>query len=56
MAIAFAAGSEEFAASMGGRARLVLWDHLYHETHNEPEKAQVLKTTIDWMDEQLKQK
>ncbi len=55
-AIAFPAGSEEFAAAMGGRAKLVLWDHLYHETHNEPEKAEVLKTTIRWMDERLKQK
>ncbi len=53
-AIAFPSGSKEFAAALGGKARLVLWDNLYHETHNEPEKAEVFKTAIQWMDEQLK--
>ena len=55
-AIAFPAGSEEFAAAMGGRAKLVLWDNLFHETHNELEKVEVLKKSIEWMDEQLKHK
>jgi alpha-beta hydrolase superfamily lysophospholipase len=26
------------------------WDGLYHELHNEPEQAQVIRTMIDWMD------
>jgi alpha-beta hydrolase superfamily lysophospholipase len=52
--IAYPSGSQEFAASLGGRARLVLWENLYHETHNEPEKAEVLKMAMDWMDEQLR--
>ncbi len=52
--IAFPSSSEEFAAGAQGKARLILWDHLYHEIHNEPEKSQVLKTAIDWMDERLK--
>jgi alpha-beta hydrolase superfamily lysophospholipase len=55
-ALAFPSGSEEFAAALGGKAKLVLWDGLYHETHNEPEKAEVFKTAIEWMDERLKRK
>ena len=51
--ISYPSGSQEFAAALGGKAKLVLWDGLYHEIHNEPEKAEVLKTTIQWMDEQL---
>lgn len=53
--IAFPSSSEEFATALNGKARLVLWDRLYHEIHNEPEKARVLKTATDWMDERLKQ-
>jgi len=26
-----------------------LWDGLYHETHNEPEKAEVIGTMVDWV-------
>ena len=54
--IAFPSGSKEFAAALGDKAKLVLWNDLYHETHNEPEKAQVLKTAVDWMDERLQGK
>jgi len=25
------------------------WDQLYHETHNEPEKEQVIRCTLDWI-------
>ncbi len=28
-----------------------IWEGLYHETHNEPEKAQVLQTMVDWLDQ-----
>ena len=52
--IAFPSGSQEFAAGAGDRATLVLWKGLYHETHNELNKAEVLQTTIRWMDEHLK--
>lgn len=31
-----------------------LWEGFYHELHNEPEKAQVLKTMTDWLDQELK--
>ena len=35
------------------RARQI-WEGLYHEIHNEPEKADVLKVMIDWLDSQIK--
>lgn len=30
------------------------WDGYFHELHNEPEKAEVLKTMIDWLDQELR--
>lgn len=30
-----------------------IWDGFYHETHNEPQKSQVLQTMIDWLDQQV---
>jgi len=33
---------------------LKLWESLYHELHNEPEKAEVLAFIIEWLDKQLK--
>ncbi len=32
----------EFAAQAGPRCALKMWDGLYHETHNEPERNQVI--------------
>ncbi len=52
-AIAFPSSSEEFAKAAGAKATLVLWKDLYHETHNELNKAEVIQTTIRWMDEHL---
>ncbi|MFZ6030339.1 MAG: alpha/beta hydrolase [Chloroflexota bacterium] len=51
--LVFARGSEEFAARTP-RATLKLWDGLYHEVHNEPEKETVLADIARWMDGQLK--
>jgi alpha-beta hydrolase superfamily lysophospholipase len=51
--IAFPSSSQEFAAALGNKATLVLWKGMYHETHNELDKAQVLNTAIHWMDEHL---
>jgi acylglycerol lipase len=51
--LAFPSSSEEFAQAAGKKATLVLWKDMYHETHNELEKAQVLQTAIQWMDKQL---
>jgi alpha-beta hydrolase superfamily lysophospholipase len=32
---------------------LKLWDGMYHEVHNEPEKEQVIQFMIDWLDRHL---
>jgi acylglycerol lipase len=52
--IAYPSSSQEFAAALGDKATLVLWEDMYHETHNELKKAEVLQTIIKWMDEHLK--
>jgi len=49
-------GSEEFArlaSETNKDVTLKLWDGLYHELHNEPEKADVFKFMIDWLDGHL---
>lgn len=46
-------GSREFAAQAPGDCSLQAWAGLYHETHNEPEKEQVLQFAIDWLDAHL---
>ena len=45
-----ARGSEQFLAQVPGDKTLNLYDGYYHETHNEPESAQVLADTIAWLD------
>jgi alpha-beta hydrolase superfamily lysophospholipase len=52
--IAYPSSSIEFAAGLGDRCRLVLWDGMLHELHNEPRQAEVLKTMTDWLDGQLR--
>ncbi len=47
--IAYAIGSQEFAASVRSDCTLKLWDGLTHEIHNEPEKDQVLAYLKDWL-------
>ena len=44
-----APASQEFAAKVRGDCTLKLWEGFYHETHNEPEKAEVLDFMIDWL-------
>jgi alpha-beta hydrolase superfamily lysophospholipase len=51
--LAAAQASRDFAAQAGARATLKLWEGLYHETHNEPEKAEVLAYLIHWLDQHL---
>lgn len=53
-AIAYPSGSNEFAAPLREKCKLVLFDNGYHELHNEPEKSQVFKTMMDWMDNEVK--
>ena len=48
--IAFVRGSQELAALVPNKCTLKLWDGLFHETHNEPEKEQVLAYMIGWLD------
>lgn len=51
--IAYFSGSEDFAKLVregGCDVTLRLWDDLYHEVHNEPEKAEVFQFMIDWLD------
>jgi acylglycerol lipase len=55
--IAYSSGSENFAklvSEAGGDVTFKLWDDLYHEVHNEPEKAEVFKFMIQWLDKHLK--
>lgn len=52
-AIAFVSGSEEFARLIRQDCTLKIWPGLWHETHNEPEKDQVLAYALGWLDSQL---
>jgi len=51
--IAFASGTEAFAAQVPGDVTLTLYDGLTHECHNEPEKATVLADVVAWLDAHL---
>jgi acylglycerol lipase len=51
--IAFPSSSTEFAAPLKDKCTLMLWDGLYHEVHNEPEKVDVLNAMTIWMDARL---
>jgi alpha-beta hydrolase superfamily lysophospholipase len=54
--IAYPSGSTEFARRVraaGGDVTLKLWDGLYHEVHNEPEKSEVFKFMVAWLDKHL---
>jgi alpha-beta hydrolase superfamily lysophospholipase len=51
--ISYTSGSEDFVnlvREAGKDVTLKLWDGLYHEVYNEPEKAEVLKYMIAWLD------
>ncbi len=54
--LTYPSGTEDFAklvSAAGGDVTLKLWDDLYHEVHNEPEKAEVFKFMIEWLDRHL---
>lgn len=53
--LAYPSSSTEFAAALSARCTLVLWDGAYHELHNEPEKVEVFKTMMMWMDARLRE-
>ena len=44
-----AAATQEFAGKVRGDCTLKIWDGFYHETHNEPEKAEVLGFMVAWI-------
>jgi acylglycerol lipase len=48
--ITSAEASREFAQRSDANCTLKIWDGLYHEIHNEPEKQEVLAYMIRWMD------
>jgi len=43
----------EFAGKIKENCTLKIWDGLYHEIHNEPEKEEVFKFLIDWLDKEV---
>lgn len=47
--ITSAAASQVFAQAVGERCVFELWDGLYHELHNEPEKELVFSFILDWL-------
>lgn len=47
--LAFPCGSQEFA-TLAPNTTLKLWEGLYHEIHNEPEKEHVLRYALDWLE------
>ncbi len=51
--LAYASGSEELAALVPGDCTLKLWEDLYHEIHNEPEKEEVFAYLKNWLDIKL---
>ncbi len=45
--------SEEFCQRAGKRCTFRAWDGLYHEIHNEPQKEEVYRTVIAWLESRL---
>ncbi len=43
----------EFADKIKENCTLKIWDGLYHEIHNEPEKEEVFKFLIDWLNKEV---
>jgi alpha-beta hydrolase superfamily lysophospholipase len=41
--------SWQFARLAGGHCQLKIWDGLYHEIHNEPEKQEVFDDILAWL-------
>ncbi len=48
--ITFPSGSEKLCSLVSGNCSLKLWEGLYHELHNEPEKDQVFAYLKDWLE------
>lgn len=48
--IVYPASCEEFASKVYCDCTVKMWDGLYHEIHNEPEKAQVMQELVAWLE------
>ena len=46
-------GAQQFAKQATGDVTLKIWPGLHHEIHNEPEKEDVLRFLVDWLDRHL---
>jgi len=51
--ITSAQASQEFAAAAGSLVTFRTWQDGYHEIHNDPEKAQVIQSMVDWLNGHL---
>jgi alpha-beta hydrolase superfamily lysophospholipase len=52
--IAYPSSSPMFAdLAPKDKVTLKMWEGFKHELHTDPEKAEVFKTMIDWMDKHL---
>lgn len=49
-------GSVAFHENSNSNVTFYMWEGLYHEIHNEPEKMDVFKKELDWMDGLLEEK
>lgn len=45
--------AEALAERLSGDVTFIPWDGLYHELHNERRKAEVLQTTLEWINQKL---
>ena len=45
--------SEKFAQKASGDVQLKIWEGLFHELHNEPEKMEVLEYIYQWILQKL---
>ncbi len=51
--LVFPSGSQDFCRLIQGDCTLKIWEGMYHEIHNEPDKENVFSTMIDWMDQRV---
>jgi acylglycerol lipase len=56
-AIAYPRGSQEFAGlAPKDKVSLKMWDGMKHELHTDPDKAEVFRVMIQWIDAQTRRK
>jgi alpha-beta hydrolase superfamily lysophospholipase len=49
--LVFPSGSQDFCRLVKSDCTLKIWDGMYHEIHNEPEKERVIDFMVDWMNQ-----